>query len=253
MRISWVHPELARRASDALRRGRTSWEEVFDDDGHVDPGEPPEGVPAEVWPRIAEHVARAERVREMVALAGAQAARRRFARSPHAVERAALVEAGAAGEGEAEAELVAGVLACAIDELVAYGHFLSRLIELGAHSDPDGTVSLVERFVSQAGAVRATEPSWPERVRAARDGLASLYVRVGRDDDAEALFAARFGEEPDDTAVAIGAARAFLEAGHVSRSIRWLERAAARARDVGRETLADRLRQKAAALRARLS
>jgi hypothetical protein len=89
-------------------------------------------------------------------------------------------------------------------------------------------------------------------VRAARDGLAALYVRVGRLTEAEALFDERFAEDADAT-VAISAARAFLEAGETARAVTWLERAAARARAVGREALEKNLAAKAATLRARLN
>jgi hypothetical protein len=145
------------------------------------------------------------------------------------------------------------MLACEIDELVAYGQFLSRLVELGAADEPAFTVRVFEEFVAAASAVRASEPSWPERVRFARDGLAALYVRVRRVDDAEALYEQRFAEEPDDTTIAIGAARAFLEASDVARAVSWLGRAATRAEGLDRAALARRLRDKADALRRRMS
>ena len=87
----------------------------------------------------------------------------------------------------------------------------------------------------------------------ARDGLAALYVRVGRNEDGDALYRERHDEEPGDTTVAIGAARAFLEAGDTTRAVLWLDRASGRAEALGRDALAARLRQKTETLRARLN
>jgi tetratricopeptide (TPR) repeat protein len=258
MRLSWVHPAIAEAARAALRLGKDSWAEVFSPDDGVLQVAPPEGVDAATWPQVAEHVARAERVREVVAQ-GLEAARSRFGSSSHAVEQAALVEAEVAAAeaagtpAEREGAGVLAVLACPVDEHLAYGHFLSRLVELEAVRDPAGTVLAFERFVAAARAVKAVEPSWPERLRVAEDGLGALYVRVGRIDDAEALFDQRFASEPDDATVAITAARAFLEHGDVAHAVAWLERGSTRARASGRASLADTLDGKAKSLRARLS
>jgi hypothetical protein len=259
VRTSWVHPDVAERIRRRLREGRSSWEEVFDADA-VRAGEPPAGleVAAPEWPRLAAHVARAERVREVIARLGPEAARDRFAASPHAVERVALLD-GLLGDHDDDDAVAAsipdiqGILACEIDEWLVYGRFLSRLVELGMAADPRGTVAAFERYIAAASAISSHQPSWPERLRAARDGLASLYVRVGRTDDAEALFDERYHEEPADTMVPIAAARAFLEAGHHARAVSWLGRAAARAQAVGRTALADQLRSKIAVLRGRLN
>jgi len=247
VRISWVHPDEAARAREALRRGVGSWAEV--DLEHL--AAPPAGieVSADAWPRLAAHVARGERVREVISQEGMAEATRRFAASAHAVERAVLVEAAPVDDVDS----VAGVLACEIDEFMAYGHFLSRLVELGAAPDPAGTVAAYERFVGAASRVVSEQSSWPERMRVARDGLAALYVRVGRAEQAEALYRERYEEEPGDTTVAIGAARAFLEAGDTARAVAWLDRAAGRADALGRGELAARLRSKAESLRARLN
>jgi hypothetical protein len=250
VRFSWVHPATAEQVRALLRRGRGSWEEVVGALAEVLRGDPPEGVTAAAWPRLAEHVARAARVLEVLDQAGREEAWRRFGGSPHAVERAALLAAEAEGSLGADVGALAGLLGCAVDEWVAYGPFLSRLIELGT-GEPAAAVAVFERFVAAAAALATDLASWPERVRVARDGLAALYVRVGRAEDAEALYGARFVEEPADTAIAIGAARAFLEAGDRTRAVRWLERGAARAEEVGRGELGTRLRAKASALRAR--
>ncbi len=245
MNLSWLAPELLEQVSQALRRGVSSWDELFDGDG-VRTGARPPGVAVEDWPRIAAHVARAERVRQVLKEAGAEEAGRRFGASPHAVERGALIEGGTQ-----DLSAVTGLLACEIDAYVAYGQFLSRLVDLGLPRDPEGTVAAFERFVAAAAAAEADLPSWPERVRVARDGLAALYVRAGRPGDADALYLARFLEEPEDTTIAIGAGRAFLEAGDTSRAVAWLERAADRARDIGRGELEARLREKVVTLKTR--
>lgn len=256
LRISWVHPDVAARARDILLAlaGRRSWEEAFGvDDAFVLAGEPPAGVTAAVWPRLAEHLARAERVREVVAQAGLLRASERFSASVHAIERAVLAEVPDAAATLDEAAVVRGVLACAIDEWLAYGHFLSRLVELDVTFDPIGTVAAFERFVDAARVLPASDASWPERLRVAEDGLASLYVRVGRADDAEALFLRRFDEDATDVTVAISAARSFLEQGEVARSVAWLLRGRERATAAGRADLATRLDEKASALRSRMS
>jgi hypothetical protein len=255
LRTSWVHPDVAARAREILLDGRGSFEESFGEgDAFVAPAAaPPPGVDVAIWPRLAEHLARAERVREVVAKSGLDAASERFGESPHAIERAVLVETPEATVTLDEGNIVRGVLACAVDEWLAYGHFLSRLVELDVTFDPPGTVAAFERFVAAARAVSASDPSWPERLRVADDGLASLYVRVGRADDAEALFRRRFEEDTADVTVAISAARAFLEQGEVARAIAWLLAGRDRATSAGRADLATRLGDKASALRARMS
>src|SRR5262249_7150607 len=118
---------------------------------------------------------------------------------------------------------------------------------------PPGTVRAFEEFVAAAGALDTAQPSWPERLRVARDGLAALYIRAGRLDEAEKLYGERFLEEPRDVTVAIGAARAVLEHGDTLRALEWLERGAERAGSIGRDDLRDRLTAKRKALLARVN
>jgi hypothetical protein len=251
VRISWVHPDVAERVREILSRAAGSWEELFAGDEIV-AGEPPPGLAAAEWPALAEHVGRIERVKEAIARAGVEAAGRRFGASPHAVERAALITESAPADAGAEWDAVVGLLGRPIDERLAYGHFLSRLVEIGIERDPTATVAAFEGFVRAGAATETSEPSWSERMRAARDGLAALYVRVGSWDAAEQLYVTRFGEEPADTTVPIGAARAFLEAGETARSMAWLERGIRRADRLGRADLAATLARKLKALSERL-
>jgi hypothetical protein len=244
--LTWLSDELYEKVRAALRQGAGSWDELFAGGDAPRVAAAPAGVAGSDWPRLAAHVARVERVREAIARGGREAATRRFGSSPHAAERAALLE-----DSEPDVALVAGVLDCAIDEHLAYGELLSRLVTLAA-ADPDRAAAAFERFIAAASAVTTAAASWGERLRVARDGLAALYVRAGRLADAEALYAARFAEETDAT-VAISAARALLEAGETARAVAWLERAATRAREVGREALERQLVAKAAALRGRLN
>lgn len=250
MRISWVHPETAAKVRATLLGRHPTWNELFAGDVLVACPPPPDNIEIrpEAWPRLALHIARAERVREAIAHTDLESAVRRFGDSPHAIERASLVAAGRGGLAA-----VAGVLACTVDEFMAYGQFLSQLVELGADTDPSGTVTAFERFVAAASRLEADEPSWPERLRVARDGLAALYVRVRRLDDAESLYMQRFTEEPNDTTVAIGAGRAFLEAGDTARAVQWLVRAQGRATELGRVALAAQLAKKVENLRVRLN
>src|SRR5262249_52370321 len=238
------------KVRDALRRGHHSWDEAFDG-AFVRLRPPPAGggVPDPRWPRPPAPRARGRRGGGGGGRGGGGAAGAAVGGPPPPAPPPALLGAGPDGDVAA----VAGVLACEIDEFLAYGQFLSRLVELGAEADPSGTVTAFERFVAAASRIVPWQPSWTERLRFARDGLAALYVRVGRRDDADTLYRERFDEEPGDTTVAIGAARAFLEAGDVGRALAWLERARGRAESLGREALAGTLGEKIEKLRGRVN
>jgi hypothetical protein len=125
MRISWLSAEEIAAARQALTAGGATWDDHF---------APEFASPAVLegrefldWEGITEHVARAERVSEIVREQGLDAARARFAGSGVAIEAATL--AAAAHEGNAlDLDQVIGVLRCAIDNYVFYAPFLELLI-----------------------------------------------------------------------------------------------------------------------------
>ncbi|MGE3459676.1 MAG: hypothetical protein AB7O24_31475 [Kofleriaceae bacterium] len=214
------------------------------------PIQPPERQ-LDDWAAITEHVARAERVSEVVRHEGLEAARARFSATHSAIEAATLAAAAHQGD-ELDLDQVIGVLRCAIDAYVFYAPFLELMIELG-RSDLDRTIATYEEFVSAYARALANIPNGAERIGAVRDGLADFYVSAGRTDEAERLFERRHHEDQGDVAVALSASRAFLAAGSVSHAVRWLGVGAERAEHLGRADLAARLRQKQDVVRKRLS
>jgi hypothetical protein len=144
------------------------------------------------------------------------------------------------------------VLERPIDNYVFYAPFLELLVERG-RGELDRTVARYEQFVTAYAYALDRVPHGTERINAVKDGLADFYVSAGRVDSAEALFEQRHDEDQGDVAVALSASRAFLAAGSVSHAVRWLGVGAARAAALGREELAQRLRQKQEAVRKRLS
>src|SRR5579863_7297747 len=97
MRISWLSAEEIAAARQALRAGGASWDDHFAPDFAIPP-EPSEPQLLD-WDHITEHVARAERVSEVVREQGLAAARARFADTGVAIEAATL--AAAAHEDDA--------------------------------------------------------------------------------------------------------------------------------------------------------
>src|SRR6266576_1302591 len=98
MRISWLSAEEIAAAREALRAGGASWDDHFGPPRSAQPGEfaspaPPDDVRLLDWERITEHVARPERVSEVVREQGLAAARARFAGSDVAIEAATLAAA----------------------------------------------------------------------------------------------------------------------------------------------------------------
>jgi hypothetical protein len=252
MRISWLSAEQIAAAREALTAGGASWGDHFGPaDGDFVTPAPPRDIQLLDWDWITEHVARAERVSEVVRERGFDAARHRFAGSGIAIEEATL--AAAAHQGEVlDLDQVIGVLGCSIDRLVFYAPFLELLMELG-RGQLERTVKTYEDFVAAYAQALVSIPHGQERIGAVRDGLADFYVSAGRIDEAEALFERRHDEDRGDVAVALSASRAFLAAGSVSHAVRWLGVGAQRATSLGRDELAERLRQKQERVRERLS
>ena len=249
MRISWLSAEEIAAARQALRDGGATWDDHFTPD-FASPAIP-EGAGILDWEHITEHVARAERVSEVVREQGLAAARARFAGSGVAIEAATL--AAAAHQDEAlDLEQVIGVLRCDIDNYVFYAPFLELMMALGRH-DIERTIDAYEAFVDAYAHALSQVPHGAARVGAARDGLADVYVSAGMIERAEPLFERRHEEDRNDVAVALSASRAYLAAGSVSHAVRWLGIGAVRAQTLGRNELASRLRDKQASVRRRLS
>lgn len=249
MRISWLSAEEIAAARRALKAGGASWDDHFDPEFAI-PAEP-EGIEHFDWARMTEHVARAERVSEVVREHGLPAARARFASSEVAIEAATLA-AAAHQDDTLDLDQVIRVLRCEIDSYVFYSPFLELMIEM-SRGDLDLAVRTYEEFTDSYARALAKIPHGARRVGAVRDGLADFYVTAGMIDEANALFERRHEEDRNDVAVALSASRAFLAAGSISHAVRWLGVGAGRAASLGREELAARLRQKQEAVRKRLS
>jgi tetratricopeptide (TPR) repeat protein len=249
MRISWLSAEEIASARGALTANGASYDDHFRPDFAAPPA--PADSALLDWAGVTEHVARAERVSQVVRDAGLDAARTRFAGSGIAIEAATLAAAAHLGDELALDEVI-GVLTCAIDSYVFYAPFLELMVALGANQR-ERSIQTYERFVAAYAQALSTIPGSAERTGAVRDGLADFYVSAGKLEEAEALFEQRHEEDRGDVAVALSASRAFLAAGSISHAVRWLGIGAARAAALGRAELASRLRSKQERVRARLS
>ena len=249
MRISWLAPDVIAAARTALTARGATWDDHFTP--AYQPPPPPEGLTIPGWDSITEHVARAERVSEVVREQGIDEARAAFGASDHAVELATLASAALQAE-ELDLPLVVSVLTADVDEMVFYAPFL-ELLMVFARGDLDRAIAVYEDFVTRYQAMPPGPPDRRERISAVRDGLASAYVAAGRLEAADALFATRHDEDRGDVAVALSASRAFLAAGEVARAVHWLGLGTERAEVLGRADMAATLRGKAATLRQRLS
>ena len=249
MRISWLSAAEIAVARQALTGAAATWDDHFAPDFVVPPL--PEGTGVLDWDRITEHVARAERVSAVVREQGFEAALARFGASDIAIEAATI--AAAAHEGELlDLDRIIAVLRCEIDPYVFYAHFLELLMGR-AGADTARAVEAYEAFAAAYAVALEGRQHGKERVGAVRDGLADVYVSVGKLDEATALFEMRHEEDQRDVAVALTASRAFLAAGKISHAVRWLGVGAMRATMLGREDMAKRLRAKQDAVRKRLS
>ncbi|HEY0252731.1 MAG TPA: hypothetical protein VGC41_14450 [Kofleriaceae bacterium] len=249
MRISWLSPEDIAMARAALTAGGATYESHFAAGVFTPPAEPPDVLLD--WAGITEHVARAERISEVVREHGLVAARERFSGSGIAIEAAVLASAAHEDEQLGRDEVIA-VLRCPIDVYVFYAHFLELLVSL-SKDDLESAVKVYEEFVTASVHALASVPHGGARSGAVRDGLADLYVSAGHLDRAEAMFEKRHEEDHRDVAVALSASRAFLAAGSASRAVRWLGIGAARAQELGRGDLAKKLQEKQDSIRKRLS
>lgn len=247
MRISWLDSDVIRIARERLMDFHPDWGAHFMP--HFEPPPAPPGVDPQSWPRIAEHVARAERVSQDIRERGLDAAIERFGDSDRAIELA-ILNAAALQSGEVAGELLVALLRCEVDDLIVYGPFLDMLQQLD-QSEREQAVGAYEQFCEACRELASEQPMWRDRVSAVRDGLASFYVSCGRHEEGHEAFAERHREDAGSLLVALTASRVFLAAGAVSRAIAWLGTGAERAEALGRGDMASRLRNKQAALRKR--
>lgn len=253
MRISWLSAaqhELAMNQFSLVQQG-VAWDVYFAPAFAAPPA--PAGMEAGQWLAIAEHVARAERITAVLRTDGLGAARARFGASPFAIETATVAAAAHFAEEAAFADVVAA-LRCPIDALVFYANLLELLTAL-APTAPDSAVFMAEyeTFIGRYQAALGADGRYRERVNAAVDGLADLYVARGHGDRAEPIFLQRHDEDRNDVAVALSASRAYLAAGLLGNAVAWLTRAAERARGLGRVDMAEKLEKKRAAIHGRMS
>jgi hypothetical protein len=249
MRISWLSPDTVRAARAALAARHRDWGAHFTPEFVAGPA--PAGIDAAGWPRIAEHVARAEHVSQVIREQGLDEALARFRHSAHAIELATIT-AAAMQVDRATFEMVEALLLRDIDEGIAYGGFIELLQTLG-RDRRERALAVYEQFCAAFARAPVHQPMWADRVAAVRDGLAVFYTLCGRHEQAHALYLERHAEERDTLVVVLGASRAFLAAGEVGRAIVWLGLGAERAEALGRSEMATRLRGKQDTLRARQS
>src|SRR4051794_9246814 len=112
MRISWLTADEIAAARQALTADGRGYEDHFGP-AFAAPPEPAGGRLFD-WTGVTEHVARAERVSQLVREAGLAAARARFGGTSFAIEAATLA-AAAHEAGELALDETVGVLACPID------------------------------------------------------------------------------------------------------------------------------------------
>src|SRR5262245_48214769 len=111
MRISWLSADEIAVARQALTAGGATWDDHFKPDFETPPGRDPSILD---WEHVVEHVARAERVSEIVREEGLEAARAKFGSSKVAIEAATLAAAAVEAE-ELKLDEVIDVLRCPVD------------------------------------------------------------------------------------------------------------------------------------------
>ena len=260
MRISWLSPtqlKVARRQF-GLRRptaadGDLDWEVYFTPDFTAPAA--PSGIDVAQWPLIAEHVARAERITAVLQADGLAAARERFAHSGVAIEVATVAAAARFADELVLADVVRA-LRCPIDPYVFYANLLELLVALQpmrVGEAPGDSLEEYQSFVWQYQRCLQAFDFGAERIAVAYDGLADLFVARGVYDRAEAIFLRRHDEEASDVSVALSASRAYLAAGLFAAAVAWLERGSARARQLGRDDMANKLDAKRDVIERRMS
>lgn len=248
MRLSWVEPRLIQIGRAALVEHSSAWAEHFTPEFQSPPA--PEGIEESEWPRIAEHIARAERVSEVVRNEGLEHSEKRFGGSTHAIEVATVI-AAASQVGDVSFELLRSLLSCKVDEYIVYGEFLAMLVAVEAETD--AILDVYQQFSDAVAKTETTATRWSDRVASVQDGLASFCIRSGHLDRGHAIFVQRFAEEPNDMTAALAASRSFLAAGAIARTVEWLGHSVERAVHLGRDKLASKLRDKQDAIRQRMS
>src|SRR5688572_2023977 len=156
MRISWLSADEISAARQALTANGLTWDDHFSAGDFTGP------ITGDA--RITEHVARAERVSQVVRDYGIDEARARFGGSKFAIEAATLAAALHEG-GQLDLERVLGVLQCPIDSLVFYAPFLELMAELG-RAEVERTVGAYEAFVTQYARAVIHAPRGAERIGA---------------------------------------------------------------------------------------
>ncbi len=247
MRLSWLDPATVRLTQEALLAASPDWETACDPEW--EPPAAPDGIDPSRWPMIAEHVARAERVSAVAREQGLGPAIVRFGASRRAVELGVLALASEA-IGQVTLSQLRAVFEGDVDEDVLYGTFLRLLLR--EERSRTETLAIYEGFVAAVDRHHTSHPDWADRAASIREGLADLYVASGRYELGHDLFLRRHAQSAGDVSVALSASRAFLAAGEPSRAAEWLGRAADRARSLGRKAMERTLREKQAAIAARV-
>jgi hypothetical protein len=248
VRLSWLEPEIVQISRQALLEQSEDWDSHFTPE--FNPPPPPSDIPANRWARIAEHVARTARVSHLVHSDGLEKAVEVYGDSSHAIELATILSTSLT-TGEAPFPVLEQLLRCKVDDLVAYGPFLTALTS-AENVAPSQVLDVYEYFCAAARAA-PTSDDFAEWVYAVRDGLASYHVQCGDQERAHELFHERFVERQEDLTAALAAARAFLARGSIGRAVYWLDVGSERAETLGKSEVAKKLRATRHSIEKRMS